>query len=109
MNLIHLEKYFDYTRCVEIKHVTKQIHPKTVLSYEYPSALGEPYYPIKNSSNDKIFKIYNEKVKEIERTGSTFFVGRLANYKYINIDQAIELAIEKTNIFYKQFDIYNDK
>lgn len=94
----------DYTRCVEIKHVTKQIHPKTVLSYEYPTSIGEPFYPIKNLDNDNKFSVYKEEADNLEKAGSIFFVGRLANYKYINIDQAIELAIDKFYKFYKHFN-----
>lgn len=82
----------DYTRTVEIKHVTKQKHPHTVISYEYPKDEGDPYYPIPSSASQALFEKYNELAKAETRDKKIYFVGRLANYKYINTDEAIESA-----------------
>ncbi len=48
----------DYTRVTEYKHLTGQEHPKTALTYEYPSAEGDPYYPIPKPENQELFKQY---------------------------------------------------
>ena len=48
----------DYTRVTEYKHLTGQEHAKTALTYEYPSAEGDPYYPIPKAENQELFKKY---------------------------------------------------
>jgi len=83
----------EYTRTVEIKHVTKQKAPNTVISYEYPSAIGEPFYPIPSPISAKLFEEYKELGEQETRNHSVYFAGRLANYCYINTDQAIEQAL----------------
>ena len=83
---------FKYTRSVEIKHVTKQRSKFTVISKEYPSSRGEPYYPISNKKNIKLFEKYKKLiVKEMKK--NIFFEGRLARYKYFNTDEVIESAL----------------
>jgi UDP-galactopyranose mutase len=78
-----------YTRSVEIKHITLQNHPSSTISYEYPQEAGEPYYPVPSPSNQRKYLEY-KKLAEIEtRERSVFFGGRLAEYTYINTDQAI--------------------
>lgn len=81
------------TRSVEIKHVTMQQCPNTVISYERPCSGGDPYYPIPSSSSAKLFELYSELAADEERAHSVYFAGRLANYTYINTDQAIELGL----------------
>jgi len=86
----------DYTRSVEIKHVTGQKHPNTTIVYEYPSNEGEPYYPIPATENRMLYEKYKE-LAEIETKGkNVFFTGRLAEYAYLNMDEVIERAF---NIF----------
>ncbi len=84
----------DYTRTVEIKHVTKQACDNTVISYEYSRAEGDPYYPIPAPENEALFKKYQELSKQEEIANNVFFVGRLANYKYYNTDQVLEEALK---------------
>ena len=84
---------YKYTRTVEIKHVTKQKSKYTVISKEYPLSVGDPYYPINNERNNKIFKKYLKLIK-LEEKINVFFEGRLANYKYLNTDQVIEKALK---------------
>ena len=84
---------YKYTRTVEIKHVTKQKSKYTVISKEYPLSAGDPYYPINNERNNKIFKKYLKLIK-LEEKINVFFEGRLANYKYLNTDQVIEKALK---------------
>tara|TARA_B100000700_G_C14998711_1_gene835246 strand:- start:821 stop:1939 length:1119 start_codon:yes stop_codon:yes gene_type:complete len=87
----------DYTRRVEIKHVTKQKSNYTTISYEYPKSSGDPYYPINNPKNNKRFEKY-KKLMEKEEKKRIFFEGRLARYKYLNMDEVIERSL---NLFQK--------
>ena len=81
-----------YTRRVEIKHVTKQKSKHTSISYEYPKSTGDPYYPINNEKNNKQFFKY-KKLMIKEEKNKIFFEGRLAQYKYLNMDEVIERAL----------------
>ena len=83
---------FKYTRSVEIKHVTKQKSKYTVISKEYPTNKGDPYYPISNQKNIKLFKKYENLISK-EMKKNIFFEGRLAKYKYFNTDEVIESAL----------------
>lgn len=80
----------DYTRVTEVKHLTGQEHPRTMLTYEYPSAIGDPYYPIPRPENEALFKQY-EALARAE--ADTWFVGRLATYRYYNMDQVVGQAL----------------
>jgi len=80
----------DYTRVTEVKHLTGQQHPRTMLTYEYPSATGDPYYPIPRAENEALFKQY-EALARAE--ADTWFVGRLATYRYYNMDQVVGQAL----------------
>ena len=82
-----------YTRTVEIKHVTKQKSNYTVISKEYPTNKGDPYYPIINDKNLRLFKKYRNLMKK-EAKNSIFFEGRLARYTYYNTDEVIERALD---------------
>ena len=92
----------DYTRIVEYKHLLNQTSPHTVYFIERSKDGGDPYYPVPNKKNKDLFKKYQDMaLKEKEVT----FVGRLANYKYFNMDQAILNALEmfdKTSISTKE-------
>ena len=76
----------DYTRITEYKHFLAQELPETTIAYEYTSANGEPCYPIPRSSNRTLYERYSDTAKDLE---DVFFVGRLAEYRYYNMDQAI--------------------
>ena len=81
----------NYTRIVEYKHFLNQINsPHTILFLEHSKDGGEPYYPVPNPENKGLFEKYKDMAaKETDVT----FVGRLANYKYFNMDQTIENAL----------------
>src|SRR5437868_3746020 len=79
-----------YTRISEYKHLTGQQAPVTTITYEYPSAEGDPYYPIPRAENQELFKRYEALADETE--GVTF-VGRLATYRYYNMDQIVGQAL----------------
>ena len=83
----------DYTRTVEIKHVTKQVHPKTIVAYEYPTATGEPYYPIPAPENRALYEQYKKLAERETIENYVYFVGRLAGYAYLNMDEVIERAL----------------
>lgn len=83
----------DYTRTVEIKHVTKQQHPHTVISYEYPKAEGDPYYPIPTEENHALYERYRLLAEQETKEKHVYFCGRLAEYKYFNTDEVIENAL----------------
>ena len=83
----------NYTRIVEYKHLLNQteISDHTVFFIERSSDIGEPYYPVPNEENKALYKKYQELAAN--EPGVTF-VGRLANYKYFNMDEAILNALE---------------
>ncbi len=84
---------FAFTRSVEIKHVTGQQHPKTVIAHEYPERTGDPCYPIPAPEHRALYERYAELSREETRSRGVYFAGRLATYRYINTDQAIEEAL----------------
>jgi UDP-galactopyranose mutase len=79
-----------YTRITEYKHLTGQESPVTTLTLEYPSAEGDPYYPIPRPENQALFKKY-EALAAAEP--DVVFVGRLATYRYYNMDQVVGQAL----------------
>jgi len=79
-----------YTRISEYKHLTGQEAPVTTITYEYPSAEGDPYYPIPRPENQELFKKYEALA---DATDDVTFVGRLATYRYYNMDQIVGQAL----------------
>ncbi|MFC7500192.1 UDP-galactopyranose mutase [Enterovirga sp. GCM10030262] len=79
-----------YTRVTEYKHLTGQRHPRTSITFEYPSAEGDPYYPIPRPENQALFKKYEALALA---TPNVTFVGRLATYRYYNMDQVVGQAL----------------
>jgi UDP-galactopyranose mutase len=82
-----------YTRSVEFKHVTGQRHPHTVVSYETPRAVGEPYYPVPMPANTALYERYRALAEQEKRRRRVFFCGRLAQYRYFNTDEVILEAL----------------
>jgi UDP-galactopyranose mutase len=84
-----------FTRIVEYKHFLNQnVSPgKTTIVREYTTGEGDPYYPVPNPTNKAIYEQYKKLAVEEEKKG-VYFVGRLANYKYYNMDEAILAALE---------------
>ena len=79
-----------YTRISEYKHITGQECAKTTITYEYPRAEGDPYYPVPRPENQALFKRY-EALALAEP--NVTFVGRLATYRYYNMDQVVGQAL----------------
>lgn len=90
---INYPNEFKFTRAVEIKHVTNQKCENTIVCYEYPKQDGDPYYPIPKPESRQLYMKYKKLADEIEAKDNVYFVGRLANYVYINMDQAMEIAL----------------
>ena len=79
-----------YTRITEYKHFTGDTGPQTSITTEYPAAEGDPYYPIPREGNQRLYKRY-EALADAEP--ETLFVGRLATYRYYNMDQVVGQAL----------------
>jgi UDP-galactopyranose mutase len=79
-----------YTRITEFKYLTGQQHPKTAIVYEFPRAEGDPYYPVPRPENAELYKKYKAMADTVP---NVHFVGRLATYKYYNMDQVTAQAL----------------
>jgi UDP-galactopyranose mutase len=80
----------DYTRITEFKHLTGQQHARTSIVYEYPRAEGDPYYPVPRPENAALYRKYQELAAQLP---NVHFVGRLATYRYYNMDQVVAQAL----------------
>ena len=81
---------YGFTRITEFKHLTGQKHDKTTVVYEYPEATGDPYYPVPRPENELLYKKYLAMANQLT---NTYFVGRLATYRYYNMDQVVAQAL----------------
>ena len=79
-----------YTRVTEFKYLTGQEHSKTSIVYEFPENGGDPYYPVPRPENHEIYKQYKQLA---DATPGVHFIGRLATYKYYNMDQVAAQAL----------------
>ena len=79
-----------YTRVTEFKYLTGQEHAKTSIVYEFPQSEGDPYYPVPRKENAAIYAQYKALADD---TPDVHFVGRLATYKYYNMDQIVAQAL----------------
>jgi UDP-galactopyranose mutase len=84
--VVNYPQQHDYTRVTEYKHLTGQQHPRTSLTYEFPSDDGDPYYPVPRPENAALFKRYEALADAVP---NVHFVGRLATYRYYNMDQVV--------------------
>ena len=88
--VINYPNDYAYTRITEFKYLTGQEHRKTSIVYEFPTAEGDPYYPIPRPENAELYKQYQALASEQK---NVWFVGRLATYKYYNMDQCVAQAL----------------
>jgi UDP-galactopyranose mutase len=79
-----------YTRITEYKHLTGQSAPRTSVTYEFSSSTGDPYYPIPRAENQALFKRYEALAQQVR---NVTFAGRLATYRYYNMDQVVGQAL----------------
>lgn len=91
-----------YTRITEFKHATGQAHPGTSIVREYPQTEGDPYYPIPRPENEALYKKYKLLAK---KEGNVSFVGRLAQYRYYNMDQVVGAALKTAHTIKERFDV----
>ena len=82
---------FDYTRITEYKKLTGQQHMKTTVSKEFPCAQGEPYYPFPTKDCKAQFALYEN---EMKKETNVIFIGRLAEYRYYNMDAVVRRALD---------------
>ncbi|MEO1403935.1 MAG: UDP-galactopyranose mutase [Cyanobacteria bacterium J06635_1] len=86
---------YDITRITEQKYLSGQTSPKTTLVMEYPEAYipgkNDPYYPILNEENRAQLALYQREAEKLN--GSVLFAGRLGDYKYYDMDQAVVRAL----------------
>lgn len=94
-SVINYPENYDYTRSVEYKYFLGEKSEKTVVSYEYPCPYehgqNERYYPIPNPENEGVYQRYATLAADCR---DTYFLGRLGDYKYYNMDQAVARALE---------------
>lgn len=88
--VINYPSEFPYTRVTEFKYLTGQEHPKTSIIYETPKAEGDPYYPIPRPVNAELYRKYEALARDLR---GVHFVGRLATYRYYNMDQVVAQAL----------------
>jgi len=79
-----------FTRITEFKYLTGQVHPKTSIVYEFPKAEGVPYDPIPKPENAQLYARYRALAMELP---GVHFAGRLATYRYYNMDQVVAQAL----------------
>ncbi len=79
-----------YTRVTEYRHLTGQVAETSTLAYEFPSAEGDPYYPIPRPENRELYHRYEQLAND---RPDVLFVGRLARYQYLNMDQVVAGAL----------------
>ena len=89
-NVNYPDEATPFTRITEYKHLTGQRHPQTSITYEYPRSEGDPYYPIPRAENHALYKRYEALAAE---RPDVSFVGRLATYRYYNMDQVVGQAL----------------
>src|ERR1700730_2855011 len=80
----------DYTRITEFRHITGQAHTKTSIMYEFPTAEGEPFYPVPTAESASTYKRYRELARKLTNAS---FSGRLGSYQYLNMDQAVAQSL----------------
>lgn len=90
---------YGFTRITEFKYLTGQDHKKTTVVYEFPKSEGDPYYPIPRAENAELYKKYQTLAEQLT---NTFFVGRLATYRYYNMDQVVAQALSTFKKIHQQ-------
>jgi UDP-galactopyranose mutase len=92
--VINYPNEHDYTRITEFKYLTGQDHRRTSIVYEYPTSTGDPYYPVPRAENAAVYQKYKALA---DATPDVHFVGRLATYRYYNMDQVVGQSLALFN------------
>lgn len=90
------EEKYPFTRIIEHKKFFGHKLPVTTITREYSIAGGEPYYPVPNQANQDLYEKYRVEAEKLETQG-IYFVGRLASYKYFNMNQTVRAALDLYN------------
>lgn len=103
VGIVNYPNNYDFTRITEFKHLTKQENKKTSVVKEYPKTYDKdediPYYPIPKEEYNDLYRKYLEKATRIN---NLILVGRLAEYKYYNMDIVIKVALGKFHDIFLQ-------
>lgn len=83
----------EFTRITEFKHLTGENHKGTSIVKEFPQASGDPFYPIPRPENEALFKQYEALASQETKVT---FLGRLAQYRYYNMDQVVAAALKSS-------------
>jgi UDP-galactopyranose mutase len=89
--VVNYPNRYRFTRITEFKYLYLQQHPKTTICYEYPQAQGPPYYPLPTAEAHQLYLKYK---KLADRLSNVYFIGRLAQYRYLNMDQVVGSALK---------------
>jgi len=99
--VINYPNDYRFIRITEPKHANFQKSSRTTIIKEYPHDNGEPYYPVFSDENNKILKIYQKEAKKAKKN-NIYMVGRLAEFKYFNMDDAFKNALNLFNNIFKK-------
>lgn len=97
-SVVNYPNDYDFTRITEFKHFTGGKQPVTTICREFPSAQGEPCYVVMSDDNLAKRENYLTEGRRLEESGEFTFIGRLAEYKYYNMDQVIESVMKKISL-----------
>jgi len=96
---------FDFTRITEFKHLTGQRHSGTSIVREFPSKTGDPYYPVLTPDNRERYELYKQLAA---KESNVQFIGRLAEYRYYNMDQVVAAALAATSSVQRVSSVVTD-
>lgn len=95
VSVVNYPNEYDWTRITEYKKLLDEKSQQTTVCFEYPKAEGEPFYIVMTKENIERRELYMREAEKLEAKGKFLFIGRLAEYKYYNMDQVIAAAMEK--------------
>lgn len=96
-SVVNYPNDYDWTRITEFKKLTGEISDKTTVCREYPSENGLPFYTVPTDENQMKRELYMQDVEILEQKKNILFIGRLAEYKYYNMDNVVEVAMKRIN------------
>ncbi|HEY3424936.1 MAG TPA: UDP-galactopyranose mutase [Negativicutes bacterium] len=103
--VINYPNDYEWTRITEFKYFLNEKSNKSTVLFEYPHEAGEPFYVTLTADNLQKKQCYLRDVKVLEQSGKYVFLGRLAEYKYYNMDQVIAAAMEKIQSWGEKYGI----
>ncbi|MDO7253209.1 UDP-galactopyranose mutase [Helicobacter cappadocius] len=101
-SVVNYPNNYDFTRIIEYKYFLDQKNPQTIVGFEYPRNYQrgmERFYPVPNDKNRKLYERYLKKAKQLK---DVYFVGRLGEYQYYDIDQAVLKALDLFEVILKR-------